>query len=298
LIEEIIMPLVIDDVFIVLHGLLFMSYNSATGFLEVRVPNLSDHHFVGGTRGNRAELPLPVNLTNLGLKGGAPTFPGGDTTQIPTDIKGAIFQFTRDETGVGDFSTDPSKFKGMLTLPWPIEFHPIRCDDIAKTFPYNKKSVVGSRIELNARNRNSPNLCVGICLRYKLDSIGPIPWASHLTLHFYFQPCTLHTIDDVNNDLSIAAHCFTNYQKFDLTLVAPSTPIPRTPTGKDNCHNTPFGLVFEDENSLDEEAKMQDIVKICPPSPFLASRSSGGKDSAGDGDPAASPANCPIFYVG
>jgi hypothetical protein len=291
------MPVVLDEVFIVLHGLLFMSYNPATGFLEVRVPNLTDHHFVGGTRGNRMELPLPVNLANLGLKGGVPTFPGGDTTQIPTDIKGALFQFTRPETGVGDFSADPSNFKGMLTLPWPIEFHPIRCDDIAKTFPYDKSSVVGSRIEINAKNKNSQNLSVGTCLRYKLDSVGSIPWASHLTVHFYFQPCKQHTVDEVNNDLSIAARCFTNYRKFDLQLVAPPQPIPSTGIGVDNCHDTPAGLTPEDERSLDEEVKSQDIFKLCPQA--AAALSSAVKKTLGNGDAAgSSPANCPTFYVG
>jgi hypothetical protein len=288
------MPLVIDEVFIVLHGLLFMSYNSSTGNLDIRVPNLRDHHFVGGTRGNRVELsfPLPVDMTTIGLKGGKPTFPGGDTSQIPNDIKPAMYQFRIADTNLGDF--DPTNLKGMFSLPWPIEFHPIRCDDISSTFPYDKSSVVGSAIDYNSRTiKKSKYLSAGTCLRYKLDNAGSIPGASHLTIHFYFQPCKRHNITEVNSDLRIASHCFKNDSNFDLQLL--SQAIPPTSTGQNKCGDTPFGLTFEDENSLDEEKLQQDISKICP----LSASTGEETPTNGDGDAGGvSPANCPTFYVG
>jgi len=280
------------DVNILIHGLFFMTYNPTTDNLEILAPKITDHLFVGGIRGSRVQLPSsPVILTNAGLKAGTPHFPGGNKRKIPNEIKGTILQFTRDETGVGDFS-GATNFVGKIILPWPEEFHSIRCDDRAKTFKADPSSVVGQRIEDNCNGKGKSKAGVVTCLRYKVVDPKALPWPSGANPHFYLQPCMDHDSNAVNADLAEVKQCFVNPTSFDLQLI-PLPTIPRTPIGKNKCQDNPAGLTPDDELSLDEENDngAPDIRSICANSKPISAED-------GDEEPAVSPANCPTFYVG
>ncbi len=218
------MNLEIANVNVLIHGLFFMTLNKVTTNLEILVPNIPDHHFVVGLRGSRVITSGTVDLTDpaIGLKGGTPTqSPNG----IPADIPGSIFQFTKAETGIGDFSKDPAKFLGRIILPWPAKFFCLRCDDIKSTFLYDPSSLVGSRIELNARLKNSTVLGIVPCLQYTRATVAALPWASSFNLHFYLQPTSPHDINAVNTDLSLAASCFMNPKQFDLKMLTGGPPV-------------------------------------------------------------------------
>jgi len=285
----------ITHVNILIHGLFFMTYDPSSQNLVILAPNITGHHFVGGVRGNRAQLSGDVNLTSAGLQPGFPDFPGDPLTTVPRDVKGSIPQFTRDETGLGDFSTDSSRFVGRIILPWPGRFHSLRCDDLATTFDYDPHSFVGARIEARSRAKGSSMIGVVLCLRYKVANPNQVPWPANLNPHYYLQPCLPHDADGVNDDLYQASFCFTNHDKFDFRMLKPKTPIPRTDPGLNKCNDNPPGLDPNgaDENSLDEEnaAHAPDVMSIC-------AQDKADTANGGPGEPAVSPANCPIFYVG
>lgn len=281
----------VDYINVMIHGLFFMTLDPATNNLSIYAPNIPDHHFVGGVRGRRIELNTDVNWSNIGLIGGSPQWQDNDSSKIPSDVPGSIFQFTKTETGVGEFTGDSSKYKGKITLPWPAEWYSLRCDDIDKTFHYDPRSTVGSQVELNCRRKSKlARLGIVTCLRYGYAAIGLPGWARQLNIHFYCQPCTDHFIPDVNNDLATAAHCFTNYKQFDLRMIEdPQDPLPKTPIGLYKCEVIPPGVTLEDELSLNEDHSL-DILSICP---VTEQDNSSSPPASG-----VSPANCPHFYVG
>jgi hypothetical protein len=303
------MPTIDGNINIIIHGLFFMTLqpnetDPTKPKLLIYAPNIPNHHFVGGVRGRRVQLPGDIDWSDINLIGGTPQWvPGDERTQnkIPTDVKGSIIQFTKTETGVGDFTPDPSQYKGIITLPWPAEWYSLRCDDISATFRYMPTSLVGKKIESNARRMGYRNLGIVTCLRYGYETIGLPPWAGHLNVHFYLQPCTDHLISDVNVDLKAAAQCFTNANYFDLQMI--DGPIQKTDPGKYQCGDVPPGVTTEDELSLNEE-KALDILMICPDRQCDNTGDNASEDSENAGensegkDPAVSPANCPNFYVG
>lgn len=282
------MPLGIENVNILIHGLFFMTLNPATNNLEIFAPNISDHHFVGGVRGARKELSKKVNLTGLGLEGKVIK----DPQHPPTidDVPGTIFQFLRSETGVGDFKIDdPTKFKGSIILPWPQKFIAFRQDKV-ETFRYVPTSNIGSKVELASRRKGGGKLGVGALLQYTISTVSSIDWASLVNIHFYLQPCQQHDLTAVNDDLSTAANCFTNPDAFDLQMIVDSN----QPTPVDATGDASLGTTAEDEQSLDEENLSPDIQLICPPNPVSVATETQINPQV----PAVSPANCPLFFVG
>lgn len=252
---------------ILLHGFFFMRLNPLNNNLEVLAPVLPDHHFVGGTRGNRKELTDKlIDCTDLTGKQGDP-----DPTQ---DIPGSVFQFTARDTEVKFFTGDLSKFKGMIVLRWPQAFYSLRTGDLAK-FPFVLTSKVGASIVSNAKGKGSSTLGAITLLQYTKPGAGALQ-----NIHYYNEPCKPEVVNDVNADLQEAAKCFTPYDPddpaFDL-LLRPDVKIePIDPHGNEEL------ALYEDPSP--------DALAICPRSLRIKLQASG--------DPGTSPANCPTIFVG
>jgi|SRR5947209_4730560 len=260
---------------ILLHGLFFMRLNPLNNTLEVLVPNIPEHHFVGGVRGARKEITdRLIDLTSLTGKQSDPSL---------DDVVGPVFQFLRSQTDVKLFTGDLSKFKSVIVLPWPKAFYSLRCDDITNSFPYIHTSKVGTSVELNARRKKSLNLGVVTLLQYTTAGVAL------QNMHYYNQPCKTHTIKQVNIDLKVAAYCFKPDNSFDLQLDETAN-IPPTRRGQNKCNNPDLGTTPEDEMSLDEDPS-PDLLALCP----LETRT---HIHPTDDDPNVSPANCPTIFVG
>lgn len=265
---------------ILLHGLFFMRLNPQNNNLEVLVPKVPEHHFVGGERGSRQEITAPlVDHTNL---------TGKQTDPSLDDLPGSVLQFLRSETDVKRFIGDLSKFKSTIVLPWPLAFYSLRCGDITNSFPFVPTSKVGKNIAANAKRKKSSKLGTVTLLQYTTAG------TALQNIHYYNQPCTRHKAPEVNKDLDIAAGCFLPYdppkkiKSFDLQLIttAKIDPIDR---GKNFCGNPDLGTTADDEMSLDEDRSL-DLLTICA----LDKRT----EKLDAGDPAVSPANCPTIFVG
>lgn len=274
------------NVSILIHGLFFMTQEGTN--LRIYVPNLSSHHFIGGLRGARQELSGEQDLTGFGLLGKAP--------DPVNDVDGTIMQFASKDVGGFHALNDTDSqgrplFRGSILLPWPLRFIGLRAGNIATSFRTDPASSIGNEIVTNARGKNSSTLGVVTLLQYTLPALQPAGGISQLNIHYYLQPCTDHTIAEVNDDLKTAKSCFKNSPGFDLLMLTPpfaSELIP--PSG-----HLEFGTTKEDEQSLDEEraGKASDIQFICRndlhASPSLNSQGS---------ETNVSPANCPVFFVG
>ena len=261
---------------ILFHGLFFMRLNPLNNTLEVLVPKIPKHHFVGGVRGSRQEITdRLVDLTKLTGKRGFPS---------PDDIPGSVLQFLCSETDVKLFTGDLSKFKSTIVLPWPQAFYSLRCGDIADSFPFVPNSKVGTSIAANAKRKNSLKLGTVTLLQYTAAG------TALQNIHYYNQPCTPHEVPDVNQDLDIAAECFLPDQpkSFDLKLI-PTAKIKKISRGKNFCNNPNLGTIPDDEMSLDEDSSA-DVLAICG----LDKRA---KKQSMDEEPAVSPANCPTIFV-
>ena len=263
------MDIITAPVNILLHGLLFMRLNTTNNNLEVLVPDIPKHHFVGGIRGSRAEInDRFIDRTDLIGK--------IDNPSPKDDIPGTVLQFLRSQTDVKFFNGNFSKFKSMIALPWPQGFYSLRLDEIDNSFPYDPKSKVGISIELNARRKINTQLGTVTLLRYATAGAAGLQ-----NFHYYNQPCDPHDPTDVNADLRIAMGCFLPDKSFDLQLMEDAVIKPVNRTG-----NASLGTTKEDEMSLDEDHS-PDLLTICP----LAARKRLD-------DPSVSPANCPTIFVG
>jgi hypothetical protein len=281
----------LKNVNIIFHGLFFMSLDKPNNQLIVRAPVIPDHLFIGGIRGQRLEMTdFDIKqLLDFGLIGKV------DAPGSIDDVDGSIMQFSRTETDVGDFTTDNTKFKGIITLPWPQKFISVRTDDIAKfRYVQGARFKVGDKIVANAKRKRKSKVGVVALLQYSLAATQTIDWASQLNIHFYLQPCTDHKIKDVNNDLAAAANCFTVPAGFDLLMIDDG----HEPTPAQANGDPVLGTSAEDEQSLNEEFEdSPDIQLICPPAPTAAPPPVPTPTDTAK-QPAVSPANCPIFFVG
>ena len=279
------MPFGIEKVNVLLHGLFFMRRNGDN--LEILVPDIPNHHFIGGVRGTRKELTGQQDLTALGLIGKIGSGLGAPSLD---DVDGAIMQFSTIDTGQLKPPTD-SKFLGSILLPWPIKFGSLRTGDIGTQFQHEPSSNIGKKIVSNARSKGSGSLGVVTLLQYTLPAgVGASRSdASQLNIHFYLQPRDPHDIDDVNKDLAAAANCFVNPAAFDLRMQKTKNVIPPQAIG-----NFQLGTTTEDEQSVDEELlQSPDIRLICiNDPPAVATRV-----DPNTGQPNVSPANCPMFFV-
>jgi hypothetical protein len=271
---------------ILLHGLFFMRLNTQNNNLEVLVPDIPDHHFVGGERGSRHEITAPlVNHTNL---------TGTQADPSLRDLPGSVLQFLRSQTDITLFTGDFSKFKSIIVLRWPQAFYSLRCGDIDKSFPFVPDCKVGKSIAANASVKGSKQLGTVTLLRYTTSGTG------FQNIHYYNQPCTRHLVTEVNQDLDIAAGCFLPYdppkkiKSFDLQLI-PTAKIDPIDRGKNFCNNPDLGTTADDEMSLDEDFS-SDIVAICPLD--ARKKESPDRQVKNPSDPGVSPANCPTIFVG
>lgn len=270
------------NVNILLHGLFFMTQEGNN--LRVYAPNIPGHHFIGGIRGARTELNVSPDLTLFGLRGKADPQTGLPAPDPANDVDGSIMQFPTSDIGGFNGLNDKNPqtgqplFKGSILLPWPIRFIGLRAGDISTTFRTEPGSIANDVVG-NANRKGSSTLGVVTLLRYTLPSLNPIGGIIP-NIHFYLQPCIPHRVADVNADLEAVQAAFKNPTGFDLKMLTDKEPAP-VPTSQ----HSDLGTTKEDEQSFDEERKSEspDAVFICrnDPPPF-----------------AASPANCPIFFVG
>jgi len=285
------MPLSIQNVNVLIHGLFFMTLNPATNFLEIFAPVIPGHHFIGGVRGIRTDLAGKdatgkevtgkiVDLTQINLT-------GKRSAGTIDDVPGSVLQFLSSETGVGGIDTGNflTKFKGKIVLPWPKQFISIRNDTVDK-FRYKGTSAIGTKVELASRRKGNAQLGVGVLLRYTLDAASSSDLASVLNLHFYLQPGHPHKIPEVNQDLRAAKPAFTIPDRFDLELDEGTEPDPIDPGG-----DAGLGTTEEDEKSVDEDIDSPDIKLICANDPPMVM-----EPQTGTTQPAVSPINCPTFF--
>jgi hypothetical protein len=279
------------NVNILLHGLFFMEQDDNNN-LVIRAPKLNDHVFLAGTTRN-LQAGTDMNWSKgYGLKGGTPSVSKGKG--IPPEVKASILQFTREETGVGNFKTDPNLYFGTITLPWPQNFYPLRQGGPLQ-FDLNRKNV-GPAIA----NRCKGQIGTTICLQYGYDFSGPVLPGSTPTMNFQLHLASCKDNDHVNDALDAASAIF-NQPNFDLHILNSST---YTDVDQDPGI---LGVSPEDEESADEDEpnfshwcpnaqrhpahrsqphhlKGHKHKKNCPPNQVCAEN--------------VSPANCPTFFVG
>jgi hypothetical protein len=278
------------NVNILLHGLFFMTQEGNN--LRVYAPVIPNHHFIGGVRGSRRELKDLQDLTGFGLRGKVDPQTGLPAPDPANDIDGSIMQFSPTDVGGLKPPGDPA-FIGTILLPWPTKIIALRSGDIKTTFLVDPGSVIGKKIKANAMGKGSTKLGVVALLQYTLPALNSVGGISYVNIHYYLQPCDPHDYKAVTIDLGKAANSFLNAPNFDLRMTGDPTEI--DPTGDPN-----LGTTAEDEQSVDEEGTLSpDIRGICPHVPAaIRVKKKGFQLKKKDSDPAVSPANCPIFFVG
>lgn len=262
------------SILVLVHGLFFMRVSENRQYLELIVPPVKNHNFLGGVRGQLVTLHGDVSWTNIGLIG----------ARIPpneTDVRKSILQISMSKTQLGGWRRD--KFAGTITLPWPLAFFSIRCDFFARTFLYDKSktTVVGDNIRDNCGGKD-PNSKVSFitCLQYSYTSGISFPgWTPGTNLHCYNEPCEKEEIDGVNQDFSDASAIFVNSNNFDLRMDKTAGAV--TTARGEQCPNLPTGLDVDDDYSFPEDP-LRLVQGICKPK--LTEN--------------VSPANCPNFFVG
>jgi hypothetical protein len=275
-------PAVLGNVNLLIHGLIFIRPNQ--GNVELIAPRLAPHtvkhHFLGGVRGNLNELLGDVDWTQIGLAGPqAPTLPPG---QMPKNLKNTIPQFSLSGLDLGDWN--PQYFLGRIIVPWPVNFFSVRCDYFGRAFQHNGLRV-GREIEQRCTGGNvNAEICLCTCLQYQYTKPLTIPgWNAGTNLHCYFEPCIVHTIDDVNEDLIQAQNLFTKPQHFDLQMRHSAGSIV-TRRGS-SCPDPAPDVAQDDDYSLTEDPKAKDICTT-------------GAAALNEHIVNVSPANCPNFFVG
>lgn len=259
----------INYVDVMVHGLFFMWQNGDN--LELIAPSVNTgsstkHHFLGGFRGRLQKLTGTVDWLNIGLIGKKPS--------SPTDgLKPSVLQFSLTDTQLGVWKSDPSIYEGRIVLPWPLEFYSLRCDDFGNSFKHLSPNV-GANIDKYCKAYN--RIGVITCLRYAYSSSLPAP---NQNIHCYFQPCTKHSIAEVNDDLKLAGNCFSNCQNFDLEMDRSVGSIYTPPAL--SCPSTPPEAITDDCYSLDDDPLRP--IDLCPPPHAEVFN--------------VNPANCPNFYV-
>ncbi len=268
---------------VMIQGLFFLERKKKgkTNILEITAPALSDHHFLGGVRGNLVRLDgRKINWTRVGLKGGSPKRPRPGC-KIPGDVKLTIPQFDRNVTNTGDIV---GKWKGKILLPWPIQFSTLRQGAFptykSRTKKKPEETQVGRNVEFHCYKDKNSKLGVVTVLRYEYALALPslAAWKPTLNFHFYFQPPKGHDIDDVNRDLCKASNLFANPDEFEVQIDKQSpagsviVPIGQGPYL--------LGMGPEDELGIDEHIQLVPERERSKTVPISGS------------------ANCPHFYVG
>lgn len=239
---------------IFLHGLFFLEQidEGECQTLEIKAPDLSDHEFFGGMRGNFINLDYrTIDWTHSGLKGGFPE--PGPAPNIPGDLGPAIPQFSRSETGVGNLKSNWNR--GRIRLPWPKEFFPRRAAEMPKyttRHPKNPTSrQVGENIYKFCKRGGNYQLCLvtGLAYDYHLSFLHLRKgWDPNFNIHFYFEPLGGHNLDQVNKDLAAAAYIFDVPDEFDIQLGKKTLATP-TPIGTGGYRR---GVNPEDDADLSE----------------------------------------------
>jgi hypothetical protein len=278
------------NVSIFLHGLFFMTQEGSN--LRIYAPNIPSHHFIGGIRGSRQELPNrvqpnPQDFTSWNLQ--------GKTPDPANDIDGAIMRFSTTYVGAFEKPDNPKFFKGSVLLPWPAQVNGLRAGDISATVGPDSTTNIGQEILRNAKEKGSSQLAVVALLQYTLPGLPPVGGVSQINIHFYLQPGKEHKVSEVNADLNAAKSCFTKKTGFDLKMVGPDVLKETLPSG-----NSDYGTTAEDVLTVHEERASQtpDIKDICKNDPLQTASPEDKSDSSSDGQSGVSPANCPVLFVG
>ncbi len=311
-----------------LQGLFFLEVKQdADGpWLEITAPEMrTNHDLLAGVPGNLQDINHQiVNWRNVaGLQHGTPKGSG----TIPSDVPNTMYQFTRSATGVGDIV---GSNQGKILLPWPNNFFTIRqaARPGLKTRLPNKPP--DSQVHNDIEKLSSKTIGVVTLLQYAFSpNLPPIPeWPMpSINIHFYFQPKTPQQIKDVNEDLKNASPVFRN-DSFDLQIdenASATAPIGAAPYPT-------IGVSSQDELALNERVQiipsrrcvpvqdclgqLQSCLEELETDLSLAEQTGPNKETSPldrqhgriskDREKArrslsfmmASPANCPMFFVG
>jgi hypothetical protein len=191
-----------DDVFVFLHGLMFMEVDSASRTLTVTAPDIHDHKYLFlSLRQNEKvskELLQPV-FRQLDWTTGE--LGPGVHDSFPKEIP----QFSAAATGIGKTRAVGHRFR--LILPIPKEVIPVR---VAHLPAIKLKGKVGEEIAKN----NS--FAVVTCLRYGKNT------GIHSRHHFYAEPSEcgklLQELEHTNHAFESAKVLFDMPEKFDLLI--------------------------------------------------------------------------------
>ena len=299
---------------IILHGLLFLELKSTPNtWLEITAPDLSSNHNLWmGVAGNLQNINnREIHWETIpGVTAGRP---GDPVEGIPGDVPDTLFRFSRNTTGVGNI--DLPNNQGKIFLPWPGSWDTIRR---------------GPRPNLGTRSPDKPSaqqvhtqlerLCsktIGVATVLTYDAALDVPqlpgWVPTLNIEIYFQPDQPENVTAVNADLAKASKSLFSSDSFDLQInekdgsLSASTPIGKTKFRPNS------GLTFNDEVSLNEKVavidprELNDPLRKCVAAlrSFLLERQeqkiSGTRSETAEFHASlmmASPANCPMFFLG
>ncbi len=187
------------EVFLFLHGLMFMEFDKAKQILTVTAPDIHDHDycFLSLVPEDKLDKKLlrPMFRHLDWTKG---ELAPGDQDKFPDTIP----QFSAGTTFVGRVTALGHRFQ--IVLPVPKEIIPLR---ISRPTVIELKGKVGTEIA------KKPTFATVTCLRY--NNSGGI----HSKHHFYAEPkdCS-GSLEHVNHAFQSSRQLFEMPEKFDLTV--------------------------------------------------------------------------------
>lgn len=273
---------------ILVNGIFFMERlpdpnhpdDSSYSLLAIHAPRVTDHVFLAGTRGNLKPSTGFNWSTGYGLTGGSTSFDNPKAPEIPHELPSSVLQFTRKETGLGNFKSDASVYLGTVTLPWPKDIYALRLDSLP---PFDQGSAqhpknVAPYIKTRCGNNKIGDV---LCLQYDCDFSGPVlpPGAPIMNVHLDMVCCkdSDGTVDHINVALKDSAAIF-QQSGFDLNVtpvMVQASPVDPNPSVA--------GVTPEDERAAIEDGACPNTPVPCP---------------TPQGPGSVSPANCPTFFVG
>jgi hypothetical protein len=305
---------------IIVHGLLFLELKS-NSVLAITAPQLDKHNLLMGTPGNLQNINnQEIHWESIpGVTPGTPATPFIEG--IPQDVPSTLFKFNRNTTDVGNINLAGDQ--GKIFLPWPNSWDTIRRGGRPKL----TSRLLGTKDPKKQVRTHIERLCstqIGVATVLTYDftvSLPSIPnWSPTVNVEIYFQPDNPEKVSEVNDDLATASKKLFSSDSFDLKIdekdggLSASTPIGQT---KYPEHS---GLSVTDELSLNEKIMLINPFDLSNPlrkclvslqSFLLQQVTVQGQTvkhpSEQNSDAEleryslmmmASPANCPMFFLG
>jgi hypothetical protein len=227
---------------ILLHGLFFLETKSNN--VEIFAPQVPNHRFAGGTRGNITDITTGINWTgSLTGKGAA----------NEAEVASTILQFSKQTVG-GFKQKDVNR---LITLPWPNQFFSIRRSALAG-FQYDTSvpHVVGDEIKRRCGTNGNNQIGLVTVLSYGGSFADPtLPGQTPTrNIHFFHDPGLPHDVGAVNADLQACRPVFNKKDAFDL-LMDKNGSFPTTPLDDPTSLPSGVGITPEDGLSLNEPVK-------------------------------------------